>query len=93
MIKKLIYKGANLTALDKKGRTPLKLAIENNKKNIVDMLSNKHLIDETIFTTPPFTNKLGNSYFNVIFFIALHVAAESIVFFFLLPCNYIRLLT
>ena len=87
----MIYKGADLTALDKKGRTPLKLAMENNKKNIVEMLSNKQITEETIFSTPPFTNKLGNSYFNVIFFIALHVAAESIVFFMLLPCNYIWL--
>jgi len=76
---------------DLKGRTPLQLALENDKKNIVEMLSNIHKQDQITLTTPPFTNQSGNCYFNVVLFVILHLVCGSLVLFILLPCKNIYL--
>jgi hypothetical protein len=51
------------------------------------MLSNNRMQDQIMLTTPPFTNQFGNSYFNVVLFVILHVLCGSLVLFILLPCK------
>ncbi len=80
----MIYKGANLAEVDNKGRTPLQIAIENEKKNIVDMLS-YNANSDGISLLPPLT-KSNKSFFNVSLFFILHVCLEGLAFFTLLPC-------
>lgn len=80
-------KGARLDIKDMKGRTPVELAVENKSRNVLEMLQRKTGCND-IITKPPLT-KVENTYFNLIFFIAIHITAVLISIVFLLPCIFI----
>ena len=89
LIKKLLLKGADLELKNNKGQTALEFAEENNRTNMVKLLmSSKQNVCTDSFITPPLTKK-DNSFFNVVFFIAIHIICETIGYFILLPRKYI----
>ena len=83
----MIKKGADINALDNDDRTPLDIAKELNRQNVIDLLSTGHKKGNwiSIFQKPPLTRE-ERSYFNIIFFILAHLICEGITFFALLPC-------
>ena len=82
----MFCRGANLAQKDYQGRTPLQLAIEKNKLNIVEMLSDRKYLERFFFVPQLF--KTENSYVNVSIFFFLHIFAQIIVILILLPCNF-----
>jgi hypothetical protein len=78
--------GASLTEVDDKGRTPIQLAIEKNKVNIVSMLSDRKYMERFFFV--PQLLRPENSYFNVGLFLILHICSQTICILLLLPCNF-----
>jgi hypothetical protein len=92
IIKKLFYSGARGDIIDKKLRTPYRLAVEKNKENIAAMLkdvdSPSYLFSYTnnkVCNIRPGLSKIERSSFNFNFFIISHLISESLIFFVIIP--------
>jgi ankyrin repeat protein len=90
ILKKLLQKGANKNITDNKNRTPYDLAVTKNKLSIVDMLKEKPDCQLCVFKAP--LHKVDKNNFNIYFFFIIHLIAELLVFWTLLPCKILFIL-
>ena len=85
LIKKLLYSGANKRKVDNRNRTPLLLAFEKRKHNIIEMLNDKTSCHLSFFDKS--FERLDRNNRNVIFFYFLVFTVAFFNFFVILPCK------
>lgn len=88
----MIFKGANRHIKDVKERTPYRLAIEKQKTSIAEMLeSDSQSVNNccNFFVLRTGITKAEKSYFNLYFFLLIHLFSESAVFLLIIPCKII----
>lgn len=87
MIKKLLQYDANKEIRDNKGRTPLDLAVEKNKTNIIELIKYSSNMCCSISVFRPGLKKVEKSYLNVLLFIFLHITFQISTIAIVLPCK------
>jgi ankyrin repeat protein len=87
-VKKLIQYGADVNLKDNKDRTPLDLAVEKNKRNIIELL-NDSMSSECcqVNFAKRGVRKTTKNHYNLFFFIAIHLLVQAGVGIIILPCN------
>jgi hypothetical protein len=86
VVHKILIRGADKNILDKDGKTPLDLAIENEYNNITMLLENETFVEKCT-KTGTFKEKPKKSRKFLFGFIFLLVAAEVIIYLTLIPCE------
>ena len=71
---------------DNRNRTPLMLAVEKNKYNVVTMLKETTNCQFCVLKTP--LEKIERNNINIVAFFLLHFIFETFTFFVLLPCKF-----
>ena len=87
IVKKLIQYGANIEIRDKKGRSPYDIAVEKNKNTIIELLKEADNSCCEISLLKPNVRRIEKNYFNLIFFILIHLLVQISSLFIVLPCK------